>query len=140
MEEFIFKARENSNSCLHLPVLHVWKKIAVFGCVSIFDSFLWTRCVLQRLYVSSGFSIFKVILAFSGFDVLCLLFICFFRYNVVRQFLFPCSPFQKKRRGDMRSRYDISLILLRCFFFVILSSLNYMNPTARALLFFPHRP
>lgn len=88
-------------------------------CVSIFDSILWTRCLLQRLNVPSGFSIFKVILAFIGFDFLRLLFICFFRYNVLRQFLFPCSSFQKKLRGDMRARYDISSILLRRSFFFL---------------------
>jgi len=118
MEEFITKVRENSYSCLRLPILHVWKRIAVLRCISVFDSILWTSCLLQRLNVSSGFSVFKAILAFSGFDFLRLLFICFFRYNVLRQFLFPCSSFQKKLRGDMRARYDISSIL-QCFFFFL---------------------
>lgn len=115
MEESISKVRKNSNSCLRLPILHPWKRIAVLRCVSVFDSILWTRCLLQRLNVSSGFSVFKVILAFSGFNFLRLLFICFFRYNG-KQFLFPCSSFQKKLQGDMRARYDISSIL-QCFFF-----------------------
>ena len=140
MEESISKVRENSNSCLRLPILHPWKRIAVLRCVSVFDSILWTRCLLQRLNVSSGFSVFKVILAFSGFNrFLRLLFICFFRYNG-KQFLFPCSSFQKKLQGDMRARYDISSIL-QCFFFFLvpLCSLNCMNPT-RVLLFYPHRP
>lgn len=111
-------------------------------CVSIFDSILWTRCLLQRLNVPSGFSIFKVILAFIGFDFLRLLFICFFRYNVLRQFLFPCSSFQKKLRGDMRARYDISSILLRRSFFFcssLFAQLHEPNYT-RAVVFSPRHP
>ena len=115
------------------------EKNSCLRCVSIFDSILWTRCLLQRLNVSSGFSIFKVILAFSGFDFLRLLFICLFRYNVLRQFLFPCSSFQKKLRGDMRARYDISSILLRRSFFFcssLFAQLHDPNYT-RAVVFSP---
>ena len=138
MEESISKVRENSNSCLRLPILHPWKRIAVLRCVSVFDSILWTRCLLQRLNVSSGFSAFKVILAFSGFNFLRLLFICFFGYNG-KQFLFPCSSFQKKLQGDMRSRYDISSIL-QCFFFFcssLFAQLHEPNYHTRAFFFIP---
>lgn len=138
MEESISKVRENSISCLRLPILHPWKRIAVLRCVSVFDSILWTRCLLQRLNVSSGFSVFKVILAFSGFNFLRLLFICFFRYNG-KQFLFPCSSFQKKLQGDMRARYDISSIL-QCFFFFcssLFAQLHGPNYHTRAFVLSP---
>ena len=114
------------------------KRIAVLRCVSVFDPILWTRCLLQRLNVSSGFSVFKVILAFSGFNFLRLLFICFFRYNG-KQFLFPCSSFQKKLQGDMRARYDISSIL-QCFFFFcssLFAQLHEPNYHTRAFVLSP---
>ena len=134
MEESISKVRENSISCLRLPILHPWKRIAVLRCVSVFDSILWTRCLLQRLNVSSGFSVFKVILAFVCFS--------FVSSGItVNSFCFLAVPFRKNFKEICEPGTTFLQSCNVFSFFVLLCSLNCMNPTTtRVLLFYPHRP
>ena len=134
MEESISKFRENSISCLRLPILHPWKRIAVLRCVSVFDSILWTRCLLQRLNVSSGFSVFKVILAFVCFS--------FVSSGItVNSFCFLAVPFRKNFKEICEPGTTFLQSCNVFSFFVLLCSLNCMNPTTtRVLLFYPHRP